>query len=197
MLAALDYFQAHFSQYNVFSFLPIPLFVAYMIVGIVFHSISNKFQYVNLIIVGNIIVNLSLAGMLLTTIYLEQSEAGFAILLAYSFCLGIGSNVNEITIYAMINYLSSDVVSIYTVGTAISGLFITIIRVIILAITEDSSSSVPTVIYFALAIFFNIFAIMMNIYFCNSEVYRDKIEAFMVAKDEEIIDNKKSSRLSS
>lgn len=155
-----------------------------MIVGMVFHSISNNFKYVNLIIVGNLIVNLSLAGMLITAIYLDQTEAGFAILLACSFCLGIGGNVNEITIYAMINYLSSDVVSIYTVGTAISGLFITIIRVIILAITEDSKSSIPTVIYFALAIFFNILAILMNIYFCNSQVYRDKIEAFMVVKDE-------------
>ena len=197
MLAALDYFQAHFSGYNVFSFLPIPLFVAYMIVGMAFHSISNRFQYIHLIIVGNMIVNLALAGVLLTAIYLEQTEGGFVLLLAFSFCLGIGGNVNEITIYAMINYLSSEVVSTYTVGTAISGLFITTIRVVILAITEDSSSSIPTIIYFALAIFFNILAIFMNIYFCSSEVYRDKIEAFMVPKDDDLIDEKKMSRLSS
>lgn len=85
----------------------------------------------------------------------------------------------------------------YTVGTAISGLFITTIRVVILAVTEDSSSSTPTIIYFALAIFFNILAIIMNIYFCNSEVFKDKIEAFMVPKDDNLIDEKKDSRLSS
>lgn len=78
-----------------------------MIVGMLFHSISNKFQYVNLIVFGNMIVNLSMAGMLLTAIYLEQTETGFILLLTFSFCLGIGGNVNEVTIYAMINYLSS------------------------------------------------------------------------------------------
>lgn len=62
------------------------------------------------------------------------------------------------------------------VGTAISGLSITIIRAIILAIAgADNTSYIPTTIYFLIAIGFNIAAIVMNIYFCNSDVYRDKI----------------------
>lgn len=127
------------------------------------------------------LVNLSLAAMLAVSILLDQSEVGFILLLLSSFVIGIGSNINEVTQYAMINYLSAEVVSKYTVGTAVSGLFITTIRAVILAVTgSENNGYVPAVIYFAVAIGVNICAIAMNIYFCKSEVYRDKIDAFLV-----------------
>lgn len=176
VLAALDYFQGQFKSYNVYSYIPIPLFVGYIIIGLTFHQMSNKYKYINLIVFGNILVNLSLAGLLIISILLSQTQIGFILILVCSFLIGIGANINEITVYAMINYLSTEVVSNYMVGTAISGLSITIIRAIILAIAgADNTSYIPTTIYFLIAIGFNIAAIVMNIYFCNSDVYRDKI----------------------
>jgi hypothetical protein len=101
-----------------------------------------------------------------------------------SFVIGIGQNVDEVTMYAMINYLSADVVSKYNVGTAVSGLFITAIRAIILAAEgSDNGSIMPAAIYFSVAIGMTIFVIFMNIYFCRSEVYRDKIDAFLIKHD--------------
>jgi hypothetical protein len=80
------------------------------------------------------------------------------------------------------------------VGTAVSGLFITVIRAIILVISgADNSSYIPAVIYFSLAIMFNIITILMNIYFCNSDVYRDKIDAFKVKHDIELTTENKRS----
>jgi hypothetical protein len=73
VLAALDYFAFKFNAYNIYSFLPIPLFVGYIIIGLTFHELSNKFKYVNLIIVGNMLVNFALAGMLLISIFLDQT----------------------------------------------------------------------------------------------------------------------------
>ncbi len=133
-MAALDYFQAQFKDYNVYSYIPIPLFFGYIIIGLTFHSISNQFKYVNLIIFGNIVVDLALAGFLIVSILVSQSLLGFILILVCSFLIGIGANINEITAYAMINYLSAEVVSNYTVGTALSGLFITAVRAVILAI---------------------------------------------------------------
>jgi hypothetical protein len=138
-----------------------------------------------MIIVGNMMVNIALAGMLVLSIYLDQTELGFILLLLCSFVIGIGANINEVVMYAMINYLSAEVVSKYTVGTAVSGLFITTIRAVILAVAgSDNTSYMPAVIYFSLAIAVNIFVIFMNVYFCRSRVYRDKIDAFMIKHDE-------------
>lgn len=185
VLAALDYFHFKFPDYNIYSFLPIPLFVGYIIVGLSFHELSNKFKYVNMIIVGNMMVNIALAGMLVVSIILDQTLLGFILLLLCSFIIGIGGNINEVVMYAMINYLSAEVVSKYTVGTAVSGLFITSIRVIILAVAgSDNSAYLPTIIYFVIAIGVNIMVIFMNIAFCRSDVYRDKIDAFMIKHDE-------------
>jgi hypothetical protein len=95
--------------------------------------------------------------------------------------------------YAMINYLSAEVVSKYTVGTAVSGLFITSVRAIILAVAgSDNSAYLPTIIYFVIAIGVNIMVIFMNISFCRSEVYRDKIDAFMVKHDESFYEPNKT-----
>lgn len=184
VLAALDYFAYKFEGYNIYSFLPIPLFMGYIIIGLTFHELSNKFKYVNLIIVGNMLVNLALTGMLVISIGLDQTEVGFMLLLACSFIIGIGSNINEVVMYAMINYLSADVVSKYTVGTAVSGLFITAIRAIVLAVGgDDKSAMIPTIIYFCIAIGVNMCVTIMNVFFCRSEVYRDRIDAFLLKHD--------------
>jgi MFS family permease len=185
VLAALDYFAGAFKDYNIYSFLPIPLFVGYILIGLTYHMLSNKFKYVNLIIIGNILINLSLLAILIVSIAFDQSFIGFLLLLFSSFMIGIGSNLSQITFFAMINYLSQDVVSKFTVGTAVSGLFITTIRIIILAIAGAGDKSVtPIIIYFVIAMGFNTFDLFLNIHFCKSSVYKEKIDKFLIKHDE-------------
>lgn len=96
----------------------------------------------------------------------------------------MSANLSQLSFFAMINYLSQDVVSKFTVGTAVSGLFITLVRMIILAGFGTSSDSIaPIVIYFIIAIIFNTMDLFINIRFCKSSVYRDKIGHFLVQKN--------------
>ena len=93
--------------------------------------ISNKWKYSTLIVAGNMIVNVSLICIFLVSVIFEDSLHGFILLLLCSFSIGIGANVSQLTFFAMINYLSQDVVSKFTVGTAVSGLFMIIVRIIL------------------------------------------------------------------
>lgn len=183
VLASLDYFQASFSDYNIYSFLPIPLFIGYLLVGSSYHLLSNKFKYVHLIITGNLTVNLSLAAIFLVSIGLDQTLIGFMALLLCAFFIGVGSNISQLTFFAMINYLSQDVVSKFTVGTALSGLLITTIRIIILAISGSNNSIYPILIFFAIAIIVNTLDMFMNIAFCKSSVYKHNIDRFLIHHD--------------
>jgi hypothetical protein len=64
VLASLDYFAAAFSDFNIYSFLPVPLFAGYLTVGSTYHILSNRFAYSGLIKWGNSIVSLAMLGML-------------------------------------------------------------------------------------------------------------------------------------
>jgi len=71
VLAALDYFQAAFSSYNIYAYLPIPVFIGYIIIGGIYHNLSNRFTYATLIVTGNTIMNISLIGLLTVSIILK------------------------------------------------------------------------------------------------------------------------------
>lgn len=184
VLAALDYFKTKFTDFNVYSYLPIPVFVGYIIIGMLFHSMSSRFKYVTLIVFGNLLIDFGMVGLLVTSIFFSQTTEGFYLLLFFALVIGIGANINEITIYAMINYLSVEVVSKYTIGSAFSGLFITAIRTVILAIAGSDNSQISSaILYFSLAIAFNILAIALNVYFCSSQIYKEKVENYIVYDD--------------
>jgi hypothetical protein len=86
----------------------------------------------------------------------------------------------------MINYLSQDVVSKFTVGTAASGLLITVIRAVITGIFgSGDESTTPTIIYFVIAVIINTINIFINIMFCRSPVYKHKIDHFLLHRDKE------------
>ena len=185
VLAALDYFAQRFKDFNIYSFLSIPLFVGYLLVGLSYHMISNKMKYASIILMGNMIINISLLGLFLVSVVFENETIGFVLLLICSLFLGLGGNVSQLTYFAMINYLSREVVSKFTVGTAISGLFMIIVRSIILGIfgTDENESFIPILIYFAIAIGVNSLDIVMNLTFCRSKVYKHKIDKFLLHKD--------------
>jgi len=128
-------------------------------------------------------VNVCLIGMLLVSLYMPQNLVGFIILMSFCFVQGLGGMLSQLTFYAMINYLSSNIVSKFTIGTAFSGLVIVFFRIILtLIFGTNSISSIPIVLYFALAIIFNTVDMVLNIYFCKSEVYMSKIDFFLMNK---------------
>jgi len=128
-------------------------------------------------------VNVCLIGMLLVSLYMPQNLVGFIILMSFCFVQGLGGMLSQLTFYAMINYLSSNIVSKFTIGTAFSGLVIVFFRIILtLIFGTNSISSIPIVLYFALAIIFNTVDMVLNIYFCKSEVYMSKIDCFLMNK---------------
>jgi hypothetical protein len=109
-------------------------------------------------------------------------------MLLCSFLIGVGSNTSQLTFFAMINYLSQDVVSKFTVGTAVSGLLTTVIRAIITAAVgsgEKNNSAEIVFIIFTVAI--NTANIFLNIFFCRSSVYKHKINHFLLHHDKEKI----------
>lgn len=186
ILASLDFFADSFKDYAVTSFLPVPLFVAYLIVGVLYHDISNRFKYVSLIIAGNLITNLSLILILVVSIIFDQSATGFVLMMVCAFVIGIGGNTSQLTFFAMINYLSQDVVSKFTVGTAVSGLLTTAIRAIITAIVgSEGKNNFSEIVFIGLAVVINTLNIFLNIYFCHSSVYKHKIDHFLLHHDKE------------
>jgi hypothetical protein len=95
--------------------------------------------------------------------------------------IGIGINLFNLTVFAMINYLSQDVVSKCTIGTAVSGLAITGIRTIIVLIYGSTdTSNTPIIIYFGIVIVVNTINMVLNIFFCKSSVYKHKIDHFLL-----------------
>jgi len=135
---------------------------------------------------GNIITNIALLMLLIVSLVLKQTLTGFILLLVISFIIGVGANLTQLSFYAMINYLSQDVVSKFTIGTAVSGLFIAVVRAVLTAIFgSDSTSSTPTIIYFVIAIAFITFDLVLNYYFCKSSVYKHKIDYFLLHHDKE------------
>jgi solute carrier family 29 (equilibrative nucleoside transporter), member 1/2/3 len=131
VLAAFDFFADSFPTYNVYSFLPVPLFAAFLITGALFHIISNKFKYVQIIVVGNMTMFFSMIAILIVSIVLRETTVGYTLMLISDFFIGLGLSLSQLTFYAMINYLSQNVVSIFTVGTGVSFLLITCVRALI------------------------------------------------------------------
>ena len=115
-------------------------------------------------------------------------------LLFCALLIGISANLSQLSFFAMINYLSQEVVSKFTVGTAVSGLFITVVRMIVLAIFgPDNTLVTPIIIYFAMALAFNTFDLFMNVAFCKSEVYKHKIDKFIVNTDKTLLTTEEKS----
>ena len=112
-----------------------------MFIGLTYRFISNKWKYISIIITGNAIIILALVLTFLVSVVLENSIFGFILLLFCCFLIGVGSNLSQLTFMAMINYLSEEVVSKYTVGTAAAGLVMIAVRSFLTLIygTEDAS----------------------------------------------------------
>ena len=131
----MDYFQNVYPDYNVYLYFPVPVFIAYVITGVSFHWLSSNYTYSKIVTVGITGTNISIALMLFVSFLTKDSvNLGFWICMLLSFCIGLFSNIAQLSFLGMINFLGFSVVSRYTIGTAAGGLFINILRIIIVAI---------------------------------------------------------------
>jgi hypothetical protein len=139
LLDSLDYFQSTYEgSYDVDLYFPIPVFVGYALICIVFRWITLKFSYQLLISVGITISNLTLfLGLAICGIF-KNSAAGFWLNMVNCLLLGMFSNVTQLSFFGMMNYFGSKVVSRFTIGTAASGLALIFLKMIITACFTNS-----------------------------------------------------------
>ena len=155
-LGVLDYFAYIYKGYNVYLFFPIPVFVAYAISGLLFKIISTKFQSKSLIIAGTIGINFFLLYLLFISLVCKTNiSLGFSLSLIGAFFLGLTNNLCQLSFFGMMNYFGMETVSKFTIGTAVSGIMVVLLRAIITGIFGDNQdNTIPIVIYFGLSILF-------------------------------------------
>lgn len=170
LLTSLDYFNSVYKGYDVYSlFLP-PVFLGYVLIVLSYRWLSYKFTYARLVTTGIILCNISLLILLILSLTCREAKGfGFGMSLVACFILGAGANSYQLTIFAEINYLSESCVSKFTIGTALSGLGITVLRMIIVSIAgTDDSLTFPIILYFIIAMLFNFFTLSSNLTFFRS-----------------------------
>jgi hypothetical protein len=173
VLAAFDYFGGVYPKFSVSNYFPIPLFVAYLIVGVLFHRLQYRFSYRTMIIMGLLLTNLSIILMLGVSILWPESVIGFVLCMAMCFVGGLGGNLAQLSFYAIINYLSSEVVAVFTVGSAVSMLIISSIRMVVLFTMGSASSNVTAIaVYFGVSLALSSLDLALNIKFFKSAVYK-------------------------
>lgn len=86
------------------------------------------FSYRNLVFSGILINNLMLVFLLLLSVFCKNNQAvGFYLSLVCCFVIGVANDFAQLSFFAMINYFGEKTVSKFTIGTAGSGLFLTIL----------------------------------------------------------------------
>lgn len=151
-----------------------PVFIAYMISGLLFKTISTKFGYTNLVKCGIIGLNLFLVYLLVISIVCKENIGlGYYLTLVGGFFLGFSNNLCQLSFFGMINYFGMETVSKFTIGTAASGLMVILLRAIVTGIFGDNQDNVtPIIIYFCLSIVFNFFDLFLNLKLFETPLYK-------------------------
>lgn len=177
VLATFDFYAAQYPEGNVYLWFPIPLFLMYVVVGLLWKEIHKRISYKLLIFIGLFVINIIMVLLPLVAYYMGNSQAGYAICLILCGMIGIFNNIAQLSFFALINFMSLDIVNIFNQGTAVSGVTMVVLRMIILAIKgPDSNSFSSILIYMILTIAVNTLDIFLNIRFFRSEAYVQDIE---------------------
>jgi equilibrative nucleoside transporter 1/2/3 len=148
ILSAFDFFQNSFPGRDVTNYFPIPLFVAYVMTGLVYNKMQKMFAYKKMIAFGLILTNAAIVAALVVSLALKDTTIGYAICLILMWIVGAAGNITQLSFFAIINYLSANIVSIFTVGTALSMMLTTVVRIIILAIMGPESDNLGAIIIY-------------------------------------------------
>jgi hypothetical protein len=104
-----------------------------------------------------------------------RNHPGLGFYLSVLICLiiGISGNAIQLSYFSMINFVSERVISRFTIGTAVSGLGLNIIRMITVAIAGTKThSALPILVYFTVAAVVLLIDIYLNTHFCMSKFYK-------------------------
>lgn len=127
----------------------------------------------------------SLLLLLLTSLIFKKAyKFGFYLSIILCVIVGMSSNIVQLSYFAMINFVPEKVISTFTLGTAFSGLSLTILRMIITAITGTKPLFGPIFIYFLIASIVQIFDLFLNNHFCRSQFFKEKLSPFMNRSNE-------------
>jgi hypothetical protein len=130
--------------------------------------------------VGLIVCTISLLLLLVTAlIFKNVPKFGFLLSLFICIMVGISSNIVQLSYFAMINFVPEKVISRFTIGTALSGLSLTIIRMIITAIAGTTPHIGPIFIYFLIACTCQIVDLFLNNIFCKSQYFLDNLKPYI------------------
>ena len=182
VLATFDFYAAQYPDDNVYLWFPIPLFLMYVVTGLFWKEICKRVSYKYLILVGLIVINIIMVLLPLIAYYKGNSQLGYILCLMLCGLIGIFNNIAQLSFFALINFMSLDIVNIFNQGTAVSGLTMILLRIIILAIKgPDSNNFGSILIYMIITILVNTFDIILNIKFFRSDSYNE-IEAKQFTK---------------
>lgn len=177
ILTSFDYFAVAFPNYQVATYFPIPLFVAYVIIAMMFNKLQKNISYKKLIVSGIAVTNTALVLMFVISVLMKETLAGFIIEMILCGIVGVGSNLTQLSFFAILNYLSVSIVSTFNVGTSASMLFVSVLRIIILAIMGNNPANLTAIIiYFVVALTVNFIDLFLNIRFFLSKDYKERVQ---------------------
>lgn len=177
ILSCFDFFDQKFPGKEPATYFPVPLFVAYVVIVLLYNEMQKRFSYHNMILTGLIGTNLTLISMLAVALLLPESPVGYVIELILCFCIGAFGNTTQLSFFAMINYLSAGTISNFNIGTALSMVLTSLTRIVILGIFGNDSSNITAIIvYFAIGVSINFSDIYLNWLFFKSETFERKIK---------------------
>lgn len=131
-----------------------PVFIAYIISGLLFKTISTKFGYTNLVKCGIIGLNLFLVYLLVISIVCKENIGlGYYLTLVGGFFLGFSNNLCQLSFFGMINYFGMETVSRFTIGTAASGLMVILLRAVVQEYGDNRDHVTPIIYYFIYLVF--------------------------------------------
>lgn len=182
-MSTLDYFSQVYSDFNVYLYFPIPNFVMGLIVAMLFNLISLKFSYKFLVIGSILMINLLLVSMLIVSLVCKEYQTlGFSLTIGFCFFFGFFGLILQLSYSAMFNYFSRTTVSNYNIGVGMSGVFTTILRMVITAIYASlyqykatEVSITPVIIFFSIAVCVNFIILILNILLFQRETYKRRI----------------------
>lgn len=147
--------------------------MGYLFTAVTFKMMTKRLSYLKLISLGITITNICFGVLFATSILFDKVQGiGFSMSLVVCFLIGASSNAAQLSFFAMINFLSQTCISRFTVGTAVGGLTLTVIRIIMVGIFGPNSISlIPIIFYFSFAAMVNFLDLSLNVKFFKSKVY--------------------------
>lgn len=122
--------------------------------------------------VGLTICSIAMIALLMVSVIFAKAKGfGFALSVLICYIIGVSSNSVQLSYFSLINFVPEKVISRFTIGTAVSGLSLTILKMIIVAISGTSPHFLPVLIYFVIACLVQYFDLILNNKFCNSKFY--------------------------